>query len=86
MALRRISLAVWLSLCIAPAVAATAQTPGDRELIRERQERLLQEQQRRLEELQQLPGKVEPAPLKPGVEARCFEVRHIRIWPMASWR
>ncbi|WP_423836509.1 hypothetical protein [Stutzerimonas stutzeri] len=31
--------------------------PGDRDLIRDRQERLLEEQRRRLEELQQLPGR-----------------------------
>jgi len=30
--------------------------PGDTDLIRDRQERLLQEQQRKLDELQQLPG------------------------------
>lgn len=79
MTLRCIPLAAWLILSIAPAVAATAQTPGDLDLIRERQERLLQEQQRRLEELRQLPGKAEPAPIEPGVEERCFEVRRIRL-------
>ncbi|MDA7087041.1 ShlB/FhaC/HecB family hemolysin secretion/activation protein [Pseudomonas sp. SA3-5] len=71
-------MAIWLLFFLA-STAATAQTVGDLELIRERQERLLQEQQRRLEQLQQLPGKAEPAPLEPGVEARCFEVRHIRL-------
>lgn len=72
-------LAVWLLLSVAPGFAAAAQTPGDLELIRERQERLLQEQQRRLEELRQLPGKAEPAPLEPGAEERCFEIRRIRL-------
>lgn len=43
--------------------AAPVQTPGDRDLIRDRQQQLLQEQQKRLEELQQLPGKtLPPAP------------------------
>lgn len=79
MTFRCIPLAAWLILSIAPAVAATAQTPGDLDLIRERQERLLQEQQRRLEELRQLPGEAEPAPVEPGVEERCFEVRRIRL-------
>jgi hemolysin activation/secretion protein len=64
---------------IAPAVAATAQTPGDLDLIRDRQERLLQEQQRRLEELRQLPGKAEPSPVAPAAEEHCFEIRHIRL-------
>lgn len=72
-------LVTWLMFAIAPAVAATAQTPGDLDVIRERQERLLQEQQRRLEELRQLPGKAEPAPVEPGADERCFEVRHIRL-------
>ncbi|MFJ2380219.1 ShlB/FhaC/HecB family hemolysin secretion/activation protein, partial [Pseudomonas protegens] len=31
--------------------------PGDQDLIRDRQNRLLEEQQRRLEELKDLPGK-----------------------------
>ncbi|OLU26687.1 hypothetical protein BVH03_15640, partial [Pseudomonas sp. PA15(2017)] len=38
------------------------QTPLSQDLIRDRQERLLDEQQQRLQELQQLPGKrAEPA-------------------------
>ncbi|MDH4655033.1 hypothetical protein FUT48_07315 [Pseudomonas sp. JG-B] len=45
----------------AHGLASADVSPGDRDLIRDRQERLLQEQQKRLEELQQLPGK--------GVEA-----------------
>ena len=38
-------------------VAVSGPTPGDQDLIRDRQERLLEEQQRRLEELKELPGK-----------------------------
>lgn len=72
-------MAIWLLFFLVP-IGASAQTAGDLELIRERQERLLQEQQRRLEQLQQLPGKAEPAPLAPAAEPeRCFEVRHIRL-------
>lgn len=70
--------AIWLLFFLAP-IAASAQTAGDLELIRERQERLLQKQHHRLEQLQQLPGKAEPAPLAPGADERCFEVLHIRL-------
>lgn len=41
-------------LLLAPAQAD--QLPGDRDLARDRQQRLLQEQQQRLDELQSLPG------------------------------
>ena len=43
---------------------AQVQLPIDRELSQERQERLLQEQQRRLEELQALPRRELSAPSK----------------------
>ncbi|MGK6670265.1 hypothetical protein ACKVAY_020040 [Pseudomonas aeruginosa] len=39
------------------ASAAPFTSPGDRDLIRDRQQRLLDEQRKRLEELQQLPGR-----------------------------
>lgn len=55
MAFRINPLALWLCLLSLPSIAL-AQALGDRELIPERQEPLLQEQQRRLDELQQLPG------------------------------
>jgi hemolysin activation/secretion protein len=60
--------------------AASFQTPGDRDLLRERQDRLLQEQQQRLQELQQLPGKplVQPE-LKPIDDGRCFAIEHIEL-------
>ncbi|MDH4554051.1 ShlB/FhaC/HecB family hemolysin secretion/activation protein [Pseudomonas sp. BN417] len=55
-------------------------SPGDRELIRERQERLLDEQRRRLDELQQLPGKTTPTePSAPTDEAQCFHIRSIHL-------
>ncbi|MGF6692050.1 hemolysin activation/secretion protein [Metapseudomonas resinovorans] len=64
----------------AHGLASADVSPGDRDLIRDRQERLLQEQQKRLEELQQLPGKaVEAAPPAPVEEGRCFEIRRIDL-------
>ncbi len=62
------------------AQAAVGPNPGDQGLIRERQERLLEEQRRRLEQLKELQGKA-PAPAKPGQpgESRCFPIRQILI-------
>lgn len=72
-------LAVWLMCALVPAVSL-AQTPGDRDLIRERQERLQQEQERRLDELRQLPGKVEQLPAQPVAEdERCFAIEQINL-------
>ncbi|QLC73628.1 ShlB/FhaC/HecB family hemolysin secretion/activation protein [Pseudomonas sp. LPB0260] len=79
MALRSTPLAAWLIVTLAP-VALAAQTPGDRELIRERQERLLQEQQQRLEELRQLPGATPQLPSEPaGDSERCFDIQQIEL-------
>ncbi|HDY99319.1 MAG TPA: ShlB/FhaC/HecB family hemolysin secretion/activation protein [Pseudomonas sabulinigri] len=62
-------------------VLAHAQAlPGDRDLIRERQERVLEEQRRRLKELQQLPGKPQAQP--PAVvtpEGHCFDIQSIKL-------
>lgn len=46
-----------LSFLLVSSALAQAQLPMDRELSHERQQRLLEEQQRRLEELQSLPGR-----------------------------
>ncbi|MEK1939625.1 MAG: ShlB/FhaC/HecB family hemolysin secretion/activation protein [Pseudomonas sp.] len=64
---------------IAP-IALAAELPADRDLIRDRQERILQEQQKRLDELQQLPGKPseKPAPAA-NPDAPCFAIRHITL-------
>lgn len=54
--------------------------PGERDLIRDRQERLLEEQRKRLEELQQLPGRERPVqPVTPPADQRCFEIKSIRL-------
>lgn len=60
--------------------ATAAPTPGDQDLIRDRQNRLLEEQRRRLEELQDLPGK-EAKPQAPAtpVDTRCFPIKDIEL-------
>ena len=60
--------------------ATAAPTPGDQDLIRDRQNRLLEEQRRRLEELKDLPGK-EARPTAPATPAdtRCFPIRDIEL-------
>lgn len=62
------------------AQAAVEPYPGEQGLIRERQERLLEEQRRRLEQLKQLPGTapVSVEPELPG-EARCFVIGEILL-------
>ncbi|WP_095109569.1 ShlB/FhaC/HecB family hemolysin secretion/activation protein [Pseudomonas sp. Irchel 3E20] len=62
------------------AQAAPFQTPGDRDLIRDRQQQLLQEQQKRLDELQQLPGKTLPTPVPEKTDdERCFQINAIEL-------
>ncbi|WP_460062200.1 ShlB/FhaC/HecB family hemolysin secretion/activation protein [Pseudomonas sp. H2_H09] len=60
--------------------AMAAPTPGDQDLIRDRQNRLLEEQRRRLEELQDLPGKgsTSEAPALPA-GIRCFPIQDIEL-------
>ncbi|MBD8258857.1 ShlB/FhaC/HecB family hemolysin secretion/activation protein [Pseudomonas fluorescens] len=60
--------------------ASAAPTPGDQDLIRDRQNRLLEEQQRRLQELQDLPGKADKpqAPATPA-DTRCFPIKTIEL-------
>ncbi|MGN7740288.1 ShlB/FhaC/HecB family hemolysin secretion/activation protein [Pseudomonas sp. 22526] len=68
-------------LCLTPLhLVYAAPTPGDTDLIRERQDRLLEEQRRRLEELKELPGK-EAAPTAPTAPAdtRCFPIKDIEL-------
>lgn len=62
------------------ANAAPLQSPGDRDLIRDRQQQLLQEQQKRLDELQQLPGKTLPPPEPASSDdSRCFDIKTIEL-------
>lgn len=70
-----------LAFCFASAsFAAPLPTPGDNDLQRQRQEQLLREQQKRLEELQQLPGKA-PGEERPTTapDTRCFTIRSISL-------
>ncbi|MCG6576276.1 ShlB/FhaC/HecB family hemolysin secretion/activation protein [Pseudomonas sp. AF32] len=73
---------VFASLCFLAmhtAVAATL-SPGDTDLIRERQNRLLEEQRRRLEELKDLPGQaVKPTQPTAPVDTRCFPIKAIEL-------
>ena len=68
-------------LCLSPLnLAHAAPTPGETDLIRERQDRLLEEQRRRLEELKELPGKeVKPTQLTAPADARCFPIKDIEL-------
>ena len=60
--------------------SAWAVSPGDQDLIRDRQDRLLQEQQRRLDELRTLPGKAaEPSEAQPAPDTRCFTIHTIEL-------
>ncbi|MFD3212099.1 ShlB/FhaC/HecB family hemolysin secretion/activation protein [Pseudomonas sp. LR_7] len=71
---------LWLAASANAVLAATLSNPGDQDLIRDRQNRLLEEQQRRLEELKDLPGQSTPqtAPTAP-VDSRCFPISHIEL-------
>ena len=62
------------------ATVAGAALPGDRELIRDRQERVLEEQRKRLEELQQLPDEpVTPTPIAPAPGGPCIPLQDIEL-------
>ncbi|MCQ3030382.1 ShlB/FhaC/HecB family hemolysin secretion/activation protein [Pseudomonas syringae] len=63
-----------------PFIVYGAPTPGEQDLIRDRQDRLLQEQRRRLEELKDLPGgqQATAAPATPA-DTRCFPIKTIQL-------
>lgn len=76
---------VFLLACLLSASALAAQPgtvtlPGDRDLQRERQQRLLDEQQKRLQELQQLPGNA-AQPAQPAVDpdAPCMTIQRVEL-------
>ncbi|MFB4247349.1 ShlB/FhaC/HecB family hemolysin secretion/activation protein [Pseudomonas idahonensis] len=79
-ALSCLLLTVPLSMAIAAPLPAPTFNPGDQDLIRDRQNRLLEEQQRRLEELKDLPGK-SAAPVAPSApsDSRCFPIQDIQL-------
>lgn len=62
------------------ATVVGAALPGDRELARDRQERVLEEQRKRLEELQQLPDEpATPAPVAPAPGGPCIPLHGIEL-------
>lgn len=66
-------------LCHAAQVHAQTLTL-DRDLIQDRQQRLLEDQQRRLELLQQLPGEqLDAVAPDPDSSDQCFDIREIRL-------
>ncbi|WP_235201078.1 ShlB/FhaC/HecB family hemolysin secretion/activation protein [Pseudomonas syringae] len=69
-----------LLLASGTLVPAYAATPGEQDLIRDRQDRLLEEQRRRLEELKDLPGK-QTTPTTPTAptDTRCFNIDRIEL-------
>ncbi len=73
-------IAALFALAVLPFMAYGAPTPGEQDVIRDRQDRLLEEQRRRLEELKDLPGsqKAPSAPAAP-VDTRCFPIKTIQL-------
>lgn len=69
------------ALIAGPAIAASLPpSPGDQDLIRQRQERLLEQQQQRLQDLQQLPQVTPTKPVAPSEpDGRCFDIQHITL-------
>lgn len=79
MLLRAYGCALLAFFCVSNVVAQT-QLPLDRELAQERQERVLQEQQRRLDELQALPGPALSVPSLPADDSSaCLDVQTIEL-------
>lgn len=75
-------LSVLFSLSIAglAQAAAVQNAPGITDLIRDRQDRLLEEQQRRIDDLKDLPGKTAaPATSTAPVDTRCFPIKTIEL-------
>lgn len=73
-------LAVLALLAAAPLSVLAATTPGEQDLIRDRQDRVLEEQRRRLEDLKDLPGKqAEPAAPVAPADTRCFTINRIEL-------
>lgn len=62
-----------------PLCAASLSSPASQELIRQRQQQLLEQQQQRLQDLQNLPSA--PAPSAPAAvtAGQCFDIQHIHL-------
>lgn len=77
---QRLAQRAFLCVVFSSSMGMACASPGDQDLIRERQNRLLEEQQRRLEDLRNLPGQpsVPPVPSRPEDE-RCFTIRSIDL-------
>lgn len=74
-----VALAFLLLLSNAYAQVAPT-TPGDTDLIRNRQDRLLEEQQKRLQDLQDLPGPAATPAAPPAADqGRCFTIGAIEL-------
>ncbi|XXE57670.1 ShlB/FhaC/HecB family hemolysin secretion/activation protein [Pseudomonas sp. R1-18] len=75
-----VSRAAVLVLLVLVPFYSVAATPGEQDLIRDRQDRLLEEQRRRLEDLKDLPGK-QSLPVAPAAPAdeRCFTIQRIEL-------
>ena len=72
-ALALASLAVAMTLQAAP-------NPGDTDLIRDRQDRLLEDQRRRLDDLKDLPGNATPATApNAATDNRCFPIKTVQL-------
>ena len=75
-----LSLSVFYTPFAVLAAPGSLPSQGDQELIRERQNRLLEDQQRRLEDLRNLPGKRPPDAIPEApADDRCFAIRHIEL-------
>lgn len=71
---------IFLILSTSAVLANPLQSSADRDLIRERQDRILEEQRKRLEELQRLPGDQTPqAPVETPEDTRCFQIELIKL-------
>ena len=76
----RIGLLLFACFMQATSFAAPSPLPGSQQLIRERQQQLLEQQNQRIEELQNLPAAPsapEPAPVPES--SRCFAIKRIQL-------
>ncbi|WP_414704334.1 ShlB/FhaC/HecB family hemolysin secretion/activation protein [Pseudomonas sp. UBA4194] len=77
---RRASSCIVVFLFYVTQVFAAPTTPGEQDFIRDRQDRLLEEQRQRLEKLKNLPGEQGSPLASPAVkDTRCFPIQRIDI-------